>query len=191
MKRPSVKTLLKAALACLFSFSIAMQVFADNSFSEKEGAIINPLIDALRSTNNPVSNKAAETLLSLKKGESSYDLHLRHADLNHGQIKSIVEAVKAVHENGGPSLHSFSLSYNANLGDAGVLVLVNNLPQTVTEIGLVQSGLGDLGGEALIRWAANAKQLRWLCVEGNTFSNDVKDKLRKFGQESSHLLVVF
>ena len=55
----------------------------------------------------------------------------------------------------------------------------------------MQSGIGDKGGEALIRWATNAKQLRWLCVEENIFSNDIKDRLRKFGQERSDLLVVF
>ena len=191
MKRAPIKTLFKAASVCVFSFSIAMQVFANNSFSEKEGATINPLINALRSTNNPVSNKVAETLLSLKNSESSYDLHLRNADLNYNQIKSIAEAIKTVHENGGPSLQSFSMSYNSNLGDEGVLILVKNLPQTITEIGLVQSGIGDKGGEALIRWATNAKQLRWLCVEENIFSNDIKDRLRNFGQERSDLLVVF
>jgi hypothetical protein len=191
MKRPSMKTLLKTASVCVLSFSIAMQVFANNSFSEKEEAIINPLINVLRSTNNPVSNKVAETLLSLKNSESSYDLHLRNADLDYNQIKSIAEAIKTVHENGGPSLQSFSMSYNSSLGDEGVFILVKNLPQTITEIGLVQSGIGDKGGEALIRWATNAKQLRWLCVEENIFSNDIKDRLRKFGQERSDLLVVF
>jgi hypothetical protein len=168
-----------------------MQVFANNSFLEKEEAIINPLINALRSTNNPVSNKAAETLLSLKKSESSYDLHLRDADLNLNQITSIAEAIKTVHENGGPSLQSFSMSYNSNLGDEGVLILVKSLPQTITEIGLVQSGIGDKGGQALIEWATNAKQLRWLCIEGNIFSNDIKDSLREFSQERSDLLVIF
>ncbi|MFT6153711.1 MAG: hypothetical protein ACJAYK_001604 [Crocinitomicaceae bacterium] len=168
-----------------------MQVFANNSLLEKQEPIINPLINALKSINNPVSNKVAETLLSLKNGESSYDLHLRDADLNLNQIKSIAEAIKTVHENGGPSLQSFSMSYNSNLGDEGVLILIKSLPQTITEIGLVQSGIGDKGGEALIGWAANAKQLRWLCIEGNIFSNDIKDRLRELGQERNDLLVIF
>jgi single-stranded DNA-specific DHH superfamily exonuclease len=191
MKRQSIKTWLKTASVCVFSFSIAMQVFANNSFSEKEGAIINPLINALRLTNNPVSNKVAETLLSLKKSESSYDLHLRNADLNYNQIKSIAEAIKTVHEKEGPSLQSFSMSYNSNLGDEGVLILVKNLPQTITQIGLVKSGIGDKGAQALIRWSTNAKQLRWLCVENNIFSNDIKDRLRNLGRERSDLLVVY
>ena len=168
-----------------------MHVFANNSFSEKEEAIINPLINALRSTNHPVSNKVAETLLSLKNTDSSYDLHLRNADLTYNQITLIAEAIKTVHENGGPSLQSFSMSYNSNLGDEGVLILVKNLPHTITEIGLVQSGIGDKGAEALIRWATHAKQLRWLCVEENILSNNIKDRLRTFGQERSDLLVIF
>jgi hypothetical protein len=168
-----------------------MQVFANNSLLEKQEPIINPLINALKSINNPVSNKVAETLLSLKNGELSYDLHLRDADLNLNQIKSIAEAIKTVHENGGPSLQSFSMSYNSNLGDEGVLILIKSFPQTITEIGLVQSGIGDKGGEALIGWAANAKQLRWLCIEGNIFSNDIKDRLRELGQERNDLLVIF
>jgi hypothetical protein len=191
MKRSYIRTLLKTASVCLFSFSIAMQVFANNSLLEKQEPIINPLINALKSINNPVSNKVAETLLSLKNGELSYDLHLRDADLNLNQIKSIAEAIKTVHENGGPSLQSFSMSYNSNLGDEGVLILIKSLPQTITEIGLVQSGIGDKGGEALIGWAANAKQLRWLCIEGNIFSNDIKDRLRELGQERNDLLVIF
>jgi single-stranded DNA-specific DHH superfamily exonuclease len=191
MKRTSIKKSLKTALVCVFSFSIAMQVFANNSLSEKEGTIINPLINALRLTNDPVTNKVAETLLSLKNSESSYDLHLRNADLNYSQIKSIAEAIRTVHDNGGPSLQSFSMSYNSNLGDEGVLILVKNLPETITEIGLVKSDIGDKGGEALIRWSKNAKQLRWLCVEENIFSNDIKDRLRKLGQENSDLLVVY
>jgi hypothetical protein len=191
VKITSIKTLLKTASVCVFSFSIAMQASSSNSLSEKEGATINPLINALRLTNNPVSNKVAETLLSLKNGESSYDLHLRNADLNYNQIKLIAEAIKTVHENGGPSLHSFSMSYNSSLGDEGVLILLKNLPQTITEIGLVKSGVGDKGAEALIRWSTNAKQLRWLCVEENIFSHSIKDRLRQLGQERSGLLVVY
>jgi hypothetical protein len=68
----------------------------------------------------------------LKNSESSYDLHLRNADLNYNQVKSIAEAIKTVHENGGPSLQSFNMSYNLNLGDENVLILVKNLPQTIT-----------------------------------------------------------
>jgi hypothetical protein len=191
MKRLAISRLLKTATVCLFIFSIAIKVFANDSLLEKEEAIINPLISALRLTNNPVSNKVAETLLSLENSESSYDLHLRDADLNVNHIKLIAEAIKTVHDNGGPSLRSFSMSYNSNLGDEGVFVLVKNLPQTITEIGLVQSGIGDKGAEALITWATNAKQLRWLCVEGNVFSNDINDRLSKLGQARSGLLVVF
>jgi hypothetical protein len=191
MQRPSISTLLKTAWVCLFSFSITLPVFANHSLLEKEEAIITPLITALRSIHHPVANKVADALLSSISNGSSYDLHLRNADLNSSQIKSIAAAIKVVDENDGPRLRSFSMSYNANLGDEGVLILVQNLPQTITEIGLVQSGMSDQGAEALIVWATKAKQLRWLCIEENIFSTEIKHKLKKLGQERSDLLVVY
>lgn len=187
----TVKTCLKRASVYVFGFLIAMQVFANSSFAQEEGGAVSPLISALRATNDPVSIEVAESLISLKNSRSSYDLHLRNADLNHRQIESIAQAVRTVHENGGPSLRSFSMSYNSDLGDDGVLILIKNLPPSITEIGLVGSGLGDKGGDALLKWATRLKQLRWLCIEENAFSNELKARLRKFGQQKNGLLVVF
>ena len=73
----------------------------------------------------------------------------------------IAEAIKTVHVKRGPSLQSFSMSYNPNLGDEGVLILVKTLPSTVTEIGLVQCGIGDKGGDALMTWASKAPKLQF------------------------------
>ena len=71
------------------------------------------------------------------------------------------------------------------------MVLVKNLPATVTEIGLVNSNIGDTGGEALISWARKAKKLLWLCIEENTFSNEMINRLRRFSKERNNLLVIF
>lgn len=190
-QKASVVMLFGIFVVCLLGLLSTMQVLANSAVSETEGGVIGPLISALRSTNNSVGNKAVEDLLSMNGDRTSYDLHLRRADFDQYEVKSIAEAIKTVHENGGPSLRSFSMSYNPNLGDEGVLVLVENLPKTITEIGLVQSGIGDKGGDALIRWAADVEQLRWLCIEQNTFSNDMKTKLKKLGQERSGLLVEY
>ena len=106
------------------------------------------------------------------------------------EIKQITEAIKIVHIKGGPSLQSFSMSYNPHLGDEGVLLLVKTLPATVTEIGLVQCGIGDKGGDALIMWAAKALKLQWLCVEQNLFSDEMKDRFIQFGNDRNGLLIV-
>jgi hypothetical protein len=82
------------------------------------------------------------------------------------------------------------MSYSPKLGDESVLILVKTLPPTVTEIGLVQCGNGDKGGDALITWAANAPKLEWLCVEQNFFSDEIKDRFIQFGKDRNGLLVV-
>ena len=69
-------------------------------------------------------------------------------------------------------------------------LFTSNLPATVTEIGLVQCGIGDKGGDALIMWAAKALNLRWLCVEQNSFSDEMKDRFIQFGNDRKGLLVV-
>jgi len=191
MKQAMRTLCIATVLVWVFSFTIILHVFTANiSAEEKPDMIMSYVTNALRSINNPVCEKAADDLLSLKNNKSNYDLHLRNADLNYNEIKLIADAIKTVHDKKGPSLQSFSMSYNPRLGDEGVLILVETLPPTVTEIGLVQCGIGDKGGDALLTWAAKAPKLRWLCVEQNSFSDGIKDKFIKLGKERNGLLVV-
>ena len=191
MERLPKTLFITTVLACVFTFTIMLNLFACNlSAEEKPEIIISYLVNALRSINKPVCEKAADDLLPLANNKSNYDLHLRNADLNFNEIKLIAEAIKIVHVRGGPSLQSFSMSYNPHLGDEGVLILVKKLPPTVTEIGLVQCGIGDKGGDALIMWAAKALKLQWLCVEQNLFSDEMKDRFIQFGNDRNGLLIV-
>ncbi|MEH6452632.1 MAG: hypothetical protein V7782_06255 [Psychromonas sp.] len=191
MKNLSRRIFIKNSVIGAFSLTGILQVFTSNlTAEEKPLMFINHLIDALRATNNPVCEIAAAKLLLLKDNKSSYDLHLRNANLNNEEIDLIAKAIKTVDVEGGPSLQSFSMSYSPNLRDHGVLSLVKTLPSTVTEIGLVQCGISDKGGEALLVWAAGAPKLHWLCVEKNYFSNKTKEQFIKLGKERNHLLVV-
>ena len=191
MRQLPITLFITTVLVCVFSFTIILDLFSKNlSAEEKPEMIISYLINALRSINKPVCEKAADNLQSLKDNKSNYDLHLRNADLNYNEIKLIAEAIKTVHDKRGPSLQSFSVSYNPHLGDEGVLILVKTLPPTVTEIGLVQCGIGDKGGGALITWAAKAPKLKWLCVEQNLFSDEIKNRFIQFGKKRNGLLVV-
>ena len=191
MARLPIKSFTTTVLLCVFSLTIILNLFASNLFAEEKPEMtIGYLTNVLRSINKPVCEKAADDLLALTNNQSNYDLHLRNADLNYNEIKRIAGAIKIVHAKGGPSLHSFSMSYNPQLSDEGVLLLVKTLPATVTEIGLVQCGLGDKGGDALIRWAAKARKLIWLCVEQNSFSDEMKDRFIQLGNDRKGLLVV-
>ncbi|MFT7674217.1 MAG: hypothetical protein ACI845_002634 [Gammaproteobacteria bacterium] len=173
----SRRIFMKTVLVGSFGFT------SNSGAAEKPKMIISYLINTLRSVNNPVCEKVASNLLLFKSNKSHYDLHLRNADLNNNEVKLIAEATKIVNDEGGPLLRSFSMSYNSNLRDEGVLMLVKSLPSTVTEIGLVQCGLGDKGGEALMIWASNVPTLHWLCVEQNSFSDKTRGRLVKLGKE--------
>ena len=184
MKKPSRRLLINTFLVGAFGFT------NHSNAAQKPKMIIKTLIDTLGAINKPVCDQAASKLLSLNVNQSSYDLHLRHADLNLNEIKLIAAAIKTVDANQGPALKSFSMSYHPNLEDEGVFVLVNTLPATVTELGLVNCGLGDPSAAALMIWAAKASNLHWLCVEENAFSDKVKDRLKQLGEQTKGLLVV-
>ena len=186
----SKRSFIKTGLLSAVSATGLSQVLVSVSTAEEKSMIINHLVDALRSTDKPVCKAVASKLSRLKDNNAKFDLHLRSAGLNQDEVRSIAEAIKAVHDEGGPSLQSFSLSYNTDVRDEGVLHLVENLPSTLTEIGLVGCNVNDAGGNALAVWAANAPKLHWLCVEQNNFSQVTKNKLKKLGEARSGLLVI-
>ena len=191
MKNPSKRRFLKTGLLGAVSASGLLNVLTSNSVAEeKPYMIINHLVDALRSTNKLVCQAVASKLSRLKDNNAKFDLHLRSAGLNQDEVQRIAEAIKAVHDEGGPSLQSFSLSYNTGVSDEGVLSLVKNLPSTLTEIGLVGCNVGDTGGDALAAWAANAPKLHWLCVEQNNLSQATKSRLKKLAESRKGLLVI-
>ena len=80
-----------------------------------------------------------------KKSFPSRSLHLRDLNLNSTDITAIASCLKVDHENGVSSLKSISFSYNVLLGDRGAIVLTKNLPNDISEIGLVNCGITDVG----------------------------------------------
>lgn len=90
----------------------------------------------------------------------------------------------------GARLESFSISYNSHVSDAGVARLVAAFPPSLTQVGLVGCGLGDVAGQALLTWVRTAPALRMLCVEDNGFSSAVRAGLQSLGQGRSVLMVV-
>ena len=83
-----------------------------------------------------------------------------------------------------------SLSYNDAIGDTGAIAMAQSLPPTLHEVGLVNCGIGDAGGEALLRWAKNATGLRILCIEENNISEGIKLQLADLMHRNAALLVV-
>ncbi len=174
----------------LFGLTAILQAFTRRLNAEENPQMtLATLVNVLKSTQNAVCQTAAAKLMLLHENSLDYDLHLRNANLSSMQIERIAAAIQAIHSQGGPALHSVSLSYN-KVSDQVMVSLVKRLPPTVTEVGLVQCGLSDLGGEALLAWAGGATKLQILCVEQNTFSQPLRAKFSALRQRRPGLLVV-
>jgi len=113
-------------------------------------------------------------------------LNFRNLDLSAANTVALANILKE----GDEALTSISFSYNHSLGDEGAIALANNLPESITEIGLVDCGIGELGGAALLNWVKKSPKLRMVCFEQNKFSTQLKMAYRKIGTERPHFLVV-
>ena len=151
---------------------------------------ISVLIQALRSTGNAACRSAADRLEASRTSNADYDLHLRNGGLGAVDAEIIARAMRELSLYETPALRSFSMSYNPGLTDAGVVVLAQAFPPTLTELGLVDCAIGDEGGVALLRWGKKAVGLRMICVERNRFSARIRQEFASLAQEKTNLLVI-
>ena len=151
---------------------------------------ISVLIDALRSIGNAACLSAADRLEASRASNADYDLHLRNAGLGAVDAEIIAGSMREASLSEGPVLRSFSMSYNPDLTDAGVVALTQAFPPTITELGLVACSIGDEGGAAILRWGKRAVGLQMICVEGNHFSVRIRQMFASLAQERPNLLVV-
>ena len=86
-------------------------------------------------------------------------------------------------------LCSFSLSYNTQIGNAGIMSLVKALPLSIHEIGFVDCGFGYQGAQALLGMIKKSPLLHTLCIEGNHIPKNVRNKFLELNQENPHLSI--
>jgi hypothetical protein len=98
---------------------------------------------------------------------------------------------KCLAEESFPAIISVSFSYNQDLGDEGANALAAHLPIDLTELGMVDCGIQDKGGLALLKWAKAAPNLRMICIENNSFSADVQKAFSDFRRTKPNATVVF
>ncbi len=146
------------------------------------------LVDALRSCGTKACLAKANTLEINRNPMRS--IHLRSLDLKASEIAKIADIIGQSGESG-KGIDSLSLSYNNGMGDEGCLALASNMPDSVSELGLVDCGITDAGGIKLLEWAKKATNLRMICIEQNNFSDQLKSEFQKFASDNSHLLFVF
>jgi hypothetical protein len=107
--------------------------------------------------NKPVCNDLAKNLESSVGHLASYNLHLRSASLSNAEAKLFSEAIKSVHKDATLSLLSFSFSYNPDIKQSGLSILLDALPDHITELGLVGCNLDDLCDNSIISFLSRSK----------------------------------
>lgn len=148
------------------------------------------LIAALQSIGGPVCLDAANKLETDSANSSGFNLHLRSAEMDVQDARTLANALQEMPDLATHHLMSFSASYNPDLKDAGAIVLAGSFPKSMTELGLVGCSIGDAGGTALLEWAQQAPNLRMICVEGNSLSSGLKSEFTELRQRHASLMVV-
>jgi hypothetical protein len=132
------------------------------------------LANVLRSTGRSQCLAKADALEFSWRYSGS--LALRGLGLTPEELGDIIAILAKIPTQGHPPLTSLSFSNNDLLGDSGVLALVQFIPESLLEIGLVNCGFGDVGGQALLNWALNTKDLKMICIEGNNLLSEDQKK---------------
>lgn len=86
-------------------------------------------------------------------------------------------------------INSISFSYNP-IGDEGAIIIAERLPDYIEEIGLVDCGIGDIGGRAILEMLNELPELDMICIEQNNLSDNLKLEYQKFSAFNPDLMVV-
>lgn len=139
---------------------------------------LHPLADALRKIGSERCLEVARQLETSLQTSADITLHLRGAEIDAAGARLIASAMGQLSEEQAARLVSFSLSYNTDLKDAGIVAIAQALPSSVRELGFVGCGFGDRGAEALLALVARSKGMRMICIENNPISDAVKARFR-------------
>lgn len=148
------------------------------------------LARAMRLISSEQGREVAQLLELSANNAKDISLRLRSAGISRSDAVIIAGALLSLTRKEALSLRSLSLSFNPKIGDAGALAIARSLPRTLCELGLVDCGIEDRGGEALLQWAQQASRLQMICIEDNRFSQKLRAQFEALAQRNRNLLVV-
>ncbi len=117
------------------------------------------------------------------------NLNLRNLRLDERDIVDLMNVIEKANDN--ISIKSISFSYNQRIGDVGATLMANKLPYSISQIGLVDCGIGDKGGTEILNWMRKSDNLQMICMEQNNFSDKLKMEFNIFKMENSNVMVVY
>ena len=150
--------------------------------------MFNKIALVLRKTGN---SKCIEKAKNLENdGDETRTLNLRKLSLMPNDIIAIADILKQEKDSDASFIKSISFSYNNLIGDLGATALARNLPSSIAEIGLVDCGIGDKGGNEMLKWIKNSTHLEMICMEQNNFSDKLKMEFEAFKGNNPQITVV-
>lgn len=191
MVRTSRRAMLRQAMFVSASALLCSgKAFASQPESGDHNLKLTPVIQALRAARKSVCLSVADHLEALDSPYASFDLHLRSAGLTEEDTLGLAAALKSLAGQEGPSMRSFSVSFNPGMNDIGATALLAALPTAVTEVGMVGCALGDASGHAVLDLVRRGNALRMICVEGNDFSSRIRAEISDTGRDHADLFIV-
>lgn len=147
------------------------------------------IAEILRSFSSRESHRRAEVLENKEAFNGSLDL--KYLGLWSSDVERIARNFSQRKDPRSVPLKTVTFSYNDLLGDEGAIALADNLPRSLRELELIDCGIGDFGGRALLQWMNESRTIQTVCIEANDFSKEMKDAFRTFSDKNQHILVVF
>tara|TARA_R110002050_G_scaffold18382_2_gene53756 strand:+ start:4289 stop:4741 length:453 start_codon:yes stop_codon:yes gene_type:complete len=121
--------------------------------------------------------------------QNSEVLAFRALALTNDQITHLMERIKSDFKAGYIAPRSISFSYNP-LNYEALESIVNHLPPSTTEIGLVSCLLDDYAANSLLYFLKRSSHIRMLCAEDNQISEGLKNEFRRLAASRSGLVVI-
>lgn len=154
--------------------------------SVTHSSIQTTIIHILESHGTEASLKKTKDIAESK--QDMHSLHLRDLGLTQAKILAIAVALQSSNV----PIGSVSLGYNQAMKDAGAVALIEALPDSVFELGLVACGIGDEGGKKLLQWMQeNTTNLQMICIENNDFSDNLKMHFKNFRLQNPKIIFIF
>ena len=172
---------------------VLLYLFSCSSFANENILKNDPLkylVKALNEINHPKAFDVASNLGKIKKNRNNYDLIIRKAELDVHDTKKIADAIYQIDRLKGPDLITLSMSFNQNIKDEGLNLILDAIPDSTEVLAFVECGLTDKGALKIIDYVYKHKNINQIYLEGNYFSKEIQNKFYKLKLDKPDLTII-
>jgi len=83
-----------------------------------------------------------------------------------------------------------SMSFNENIKDDGLKLILDAVPDTIKVLACVECGLRDNAALEIIDYAYKNRNINEIYLEGNFFSQSIQNKFDKLRFKKPHLTII-